>query len=108
MFDFKITLFVYLLGSGLNCIFHWNAHLLIFCKPEFNFFIDVPISRIFKKREVSLANLLHVNGIPSERSLIKLKYKIDPNTDPCGTLEFIFLHSDVWPFNITLCLWLSR
>ena len=25
----------------------------------------------------------------------------------CGTPDFIFLHSDVWPFKTTLCSWLS-
>ena len=28
---------------------------------------------------------------------MKIKNKRGPNTDPCGTPEFIFLQSDVWP-----------
>ena len=39
---------------------------------------------------------------------MRMKNKRGPNTDPYGTPEFIFLHSDIWPFNTTLCLWLSR
>ena len=39
----KITSFACLLGPGLNCIFHWKAHLLIFSKLEFNSFADMSI-----------------------------------------------------------------
>ena len=40
----KISSFAYLLESGLNCIFHWKAHLPIFSKSEFNSFADISIS----------------------------------------------------------------
>ena len=40
----KITLFACLLGSGLNCNFHWKTHLLVFSKSEFNSFADISIS----------------------------------------------------------------
>ena len=40
----KITSFACLLGSGLNCIFHWKTHLQNFPKSEFNYFADISIS----------------------------------------------------------------
>ena len=40
----KITSFSCLLRSGLNYIFHWKAHLLIFSKSEFNYFANISIS----------------------------------------------------------------
>ena len=40
----KTASFACLLGSGLNCIFHWKAHLLFFSKSKFNSFTDVSIS----------------------------------------------------------------
>ena len=39
---------------------------------------------------------------------MKIKNKRGPNTDPCGTPEFIFLQSEVWLFNTTLCVQLQR
>ena len=40
----KITSFPCLLGLGLNYIFHWKAHLLVFPKSEFDSFADISIS----------------------------------------------------------------
>ena len=49
---------------------------------------------IFEKSEVSSAKILHIDIIPSGESFIYIKNKRGPNTDPCGTLEFIFLLSE--------------
>ena len=51
--------------------------------------------------EVSSAKTLHI-VIPSGGPFMKIKNKRGSNTDPCDTREFIFLLSDVWPFNTTL------
>ena len=53
----KITSFVYFLGSGFSCIFHWKAYLLIFSKSEFNSFADISISWSFDKRKVLSAKV---------------------------------------------------
>ena len=37
-----------------------------------------------------------------------IKNKSGPSTDPCGTPDIIFFHSDDWPFKRTLCSWFSR
>ena len=47
------------------------------------------------KEDISSANILHDEFIPSGRSLMYIKNKIGPSTDPCGTPDIIFLHSDV-------------
>ena len=47
-----------------------------------------------EKSEVSSAKMLHMEVIPSGNSFIYIKTKIGPNTDPCGTPEFIFLNQN--------------
>ena len=105
MFNFlkKTTSCACLLGSVLNYIFHWKAHLLIFSKPVFISFADISVSWTFAKREVSSANILHIDVFPSGRSFRKTKQR-DPHTDPFGCPDFIFLYSDIWLFDITLYL----
>ena len=61
----KITLFACLLGSGLNCIFHWYAQLLTFSKSQLSSFTD-----LFIFLEVSSAKILHIEVIPSGRSFM--------------------------------------
>ena len=46
--------------------------------------------------------------IPSGKSFIYIKNKSGPNTDPCGTPEFIFLQLEVRPFKTTPCSLLLR
>ena len=62
----------------------------------------------FEKSEVSSAKILHMEVILSVKSFIHIKNKSGPNTDPCGTQEFIFLQSEVGPFKTTLCYLLLR
>ena len=78
-----------------------------FFKLWFNSFADIPISSTFTKRNESSAKILRIGVIPSGRSFIKIKKKIGPDTDPSGTPEFIFLKSEIWPFNTALHLRLS-
>ena len=48
-------------------------------------------SIIFEKSKTSSAKILHIDIIPSANSFIYIKDKRGPNTDPCGTPEFIFV-----------------
>ena len=41
------------------------------------------------------ANILHNEFIPSGRSFMYSKNKSGPSTNPCGTPDIIFRHSDV-------------
>ena len=61
----KITLFACFLGSGLNCIFYWQPHWLIFSKSAFSSFTDLFILWTFEKRNVSSEEILHNNFMPS-------------------------------------------
>ena len=92
-----ICLFV---GTGLNCIFHWQAHWLIFSKSVLSSVTDLFMSRTFEEKDASSANILHIEVIPSGRSLYKSDIKVVLR-DPCETPDLIFLHPDVWPFKIT-------
>ena len=58
--------------------------------------------KTFEKREVSSAKILHIEVNPSGRSFMEIKNNSGPSTNPCGSPEFIFLHSDVCPFKTTL------
>ena len=50
---------------------------------------------MFEKRKVSSPKNLRIGVILSGRSFMKIKNKRGPNTDPCGTPEFILLESEV-------------
>ena len=105
LFDFreKITSFACFFGSRLNYIFHWYAQFLIISQSEFRAFWEFLVLRIFEKSEVSSAKIWHIDIISSGKSFIYIKNKREPNTDPWGTPEFIFLQSEFWPFKTTLC-----
>ena len=49
----------------------------------------------FEKSDISSANILHMEVITSGKSFIYIRNKSGPNTDPCGTPEFIFFQSEV-------------
>ena len=51
--------------SGLNDIFQWQAHLLIFTKFLFVSILLVSKSLIFENSDVSSANILHIDFKPS-------------------------------------------
>ena len=92
MFDFleKITSFACLFGSGLNCIFHWQAHFLILSKSSLNFFADLYLyPELLKKGKHHLQKLNTLMLFHQEDYLCKLKMK-GSNTDSYGTPEFIF------------------
>ena len=69
----KITSFACFLESGLNCIFHWLAYWLNFCKAVLSLVTDLSKSRTFEKREVSWAKFLYIEVIPSGKSFINQK-----------------------------------
>ena len=53
-----------LLGSELNCIFHWNAHLLIMDKSLLRSLWDSSLSNTLEKIGVSSANNLQIDLRP--------------------------------------------
>ena len=61
----------------------------------FRSFTDLVISKTFEKREVSSAKILHIETSPSGRSFMYIKNNSGPSTEPCGTPDFMFIHSDV-------------
>ena len=81
VFGEKITSLACLLGSGL--------------RSSLRLLADLCMSETFEKRDVSSANILHNEFIPSGRSFMYIKNKSGPSTDPCGIPDIIFLHSDV-------------
>ena len=50
-----------------------------------------------EKTGVSSANVLHIDAIPSSRSLLEIGNKIGLNTDPCDMLARLLCHGEVWP-----------
>ena len=91
-----------LLGCGLKLIFHWNAKLFIFFRSSFKFFFFKVISWTSEKREVSSANSLGFETKFSERSLINIKKKRKPRTDPWGNLVLTLAHEKYRPFKTTV------
>ena len=91
-----------LLGCGLKLIFHWNAKLFIFFRSSFKFFFFKVISWTSEKRQVSSANSLGFETKLSERSLINIKKKRKPRTDPWGTLVLTLAHEKYRPFKTTV------
>ena len=60
-----------LLGSGLNNIFLWKAHLLILFKSLLSCISEKVSSLTFDKSDVSSANILHIDSISLGKSLIQ-------------------------------------
>ena len=83
-----------LLGSGLNNIFHWKAHLLILFKSLLNSVSEKFRLYLLKKSDVSSANILHIDSIPLGKSLIYIKNRRGPNTKPFGTAVCIFFQEE--------------
>ena len=52
-----------LFGSELNCIFHWKAQSLAFCKSLFSSSCEVSLLKTREKRDVSSAKILQVDWI---------------------------------------------
>ena len=48
------------------------------------------------------AKILHIEFDPSGRSLIQIKNRSAPNTEPRGTPALIICHEDVLPFRTTI------
>ena len=93
--------------------------------------LDQPTPLIFLKSLVSSANSKMLLVTPSSRSLMYIKNKIGPSTDPCGTplktgfqfetspstttlcllsvshccIQFIILIPIPWDFNLSISLW---
>ena len=90
-----------LFRSGLKAFSHWYAHSEFFFKSLFNLHAQVLASSTIENNVLSIHNLT-LDTISFERSLMWIRKKRGPNTDPYGTPGFIGSHSDVWPFKLTL------
>ena len=68
--------------SGLNIIFHLNAHSDILLRSSFNKFADSDKLYTVENNEVSSANNLADDSKFSGRSLMYIKKSRGPNIDP--------------------------
>ena len=62
-----------LVGSGLNFIFHWKIHSLIFSRSWLRSFAEVSMPWTTENKDVSSANNLHLLLISFDKSLIYIK-----------------------------------
>ena len=84
----KITSCACFFGLGLNCVFHWKAQSLTFCKSWFSSSCEVTLSRTWEKRDVSSAKILLVDQMLSGKPFMYIKNISGPSTDPWGTQDF--------------------
>ena len=66
-------------------IFDWKAHVLIFARSELSWVLELLLSFTFEDKDVSYAKTLHVEVNPAGKSLVKIKNRSGPRTEPCGT-----------------------
>ena len=76
-----------LFGSGLKIIFHWKAHLSVWCKSLLNSFAEVSTSWITENKYILSANNFAFDDRPSARSLIQTKKRRGPKLIPEGLLR---------------------
>ena len=89
-------------GIRIKTHFPWNAKLFISFRSSFKSFFFEVISWTSEKREVSSANSLGFETKLLERSLINIKKKRRPRTDPWGTLVLTLAHEKYRPFKTTV------
>ena len=97
-----------LLMSGLNSIFHCPAQLVILSKSSVSCSCVSCIFRTLIKRDESSAKSRMFDDILSVRSLMYIRKRSGPRTDPCGTPDWMDSQDDSMPFKTTLCLRLLR
>ena len=99
---------------GIRTVFCFSRknnfiYLFIGIEIKLHFRLESPFTNFFLSENLIFLQiylyhkLLRKRKYHQELSFMKIKNKRVPNTDSCGTPEFIFLQSDVWPFNTTLC-----
>ena len=81
----KITYCACLFGSELNCIFHWKAQSLTFCRSLFSSSCEVSLLKKWEKRDVSSAKILQADWMLSGKSFMYIKNISGSSTDPWGT-----------------------
>ena len=90
--------------GGLKVTSHWWAQLLMRWRSLFRVTWASSRSLLVTKRQVSSANIrIWEDWIIVDRSLMYIKNKRGPNTDPWGTPAEIWPQSEHCPFIITLC-----
>ena len=83
------------LGLELKSNFHWKAHFLKIVRSWFNSRSISLKSRHFKNKVVSSANMSQTDWMPSGKSLIYIKKRSGPRSDPCGILERTLSHDQL-------------
>ena len=78
-----------LAGSGLNFVFHWKAHSLIFSSSWLRSFAEASMSWTTENKDVSSANNLQLLLISFDKSMIYIKNSKGPNMTSCGTRAWI-------------------
>ena len=86
----KTTSCACLFGSGLNCIFHWKAQSLTFCKSLFS-----------SSCEVSCWTC-KVDQMLSGKSLMYIKNISGSSAEPWGTPDFPSSQVEFWSLRATL------
>ena len=71
-----------LLISGLNFIFHWFAQAVILSRSLVRVKCACSTSFTLIKRDASSANSFMLDEIPSARSLMYIRKRRGPNTEP--------------------------
>ena len=87
----------------LNNICHFSGHLINLSMSSCSCCLS-PFPLIFLKSLVSSANFNILLVTPSSRSLMYIKNKIGPSTDPCGTPLKTGFQFETSPSTTTLCL----
>ena len=98
----KITSCACLFGSGLNCIFHWKAQSLTFCKSLFSSSCEVSLLKTWEKRNMSSVKILQADWMLSGKSFMYIKKISGPRTDPWGTPDLTSSKVEIWPLRTTL------
>ena len=102
---FTKTTFVclFLLGSGLKLIFHWKAHLMIWCKSLLIYFQKYQHRGLWKIKMHQFQNNYGFDYRASIKSLIKAKKRRATKIDLWETPASIPVHEETFPFKVTLC-----
>ena len=71
-------------------------------KSLFNTPCDLYLSKTCEKKDVSSAKILQVDRIFSGKSLMYIRNKLGPRTEPCGTPDFINSQEEIRPLRTIL------
>ena len=78
--------------------------IYLFLLSLFNSLCDLYLSKICGKRDVSLAQILQVDWMLSDKSLVYIRNKRGPRTKPCGPPDLINSQEEIWLLRTALSL----